>query len=145
MYQTEQFSPTGGLAAVSISSNHWVSGATSRILHDDVTHGYQCLTEDKRDLFYTENVMFMDSKNYVFLTDWEVRTAFHQMVNGQTLSQDLQMCGIRTIKHSPQLKQNWNTTDQTPTIKKRARVLVKNFHVANVIKSFQVGKNSLDI
>jgi len=102
-------------------------------------------TEDERDLFYTENVMFMDSKNYVFLTDWEVRTAFHQMVSGQTLSQDLQMYGIQTIKHPPQLKQNWNTTDQTPTIKKRARVLVKNFHVANVIKSFQVGKNSLDI
>lgn len=89
--------------------------------------------------------MFMDSKNYVFLTDWEVRTAFQQMASGQTLSQDLQMYGIRTIKHSPQQKQNWNKTDQTPTIKKRARVLVKNFHVANVIKSFQVGRNSLDI
>jgi len=89
--------------------------------------------------------MFVDSNNYVLLTDWEVRTAFHQMVSGQTLSQDLQMYGIQTIKHPPQLKQNWNTTDQTPTVKKRARVLVRNFHVVNVIKSFQVGKNSLDI
>jgi len=74
VYQTEQFSPTGGLNAVSISSNHWVislpvktvtvstkcwitspqlSGATSRIMHEEFTHGYHCLTEDERDLFYT--------------------------------------------------------------------------------------------
>jgi hypothetical protein len=61
VYQTEQFSPTGGLNAVSISSDHWVvslpvktvtvppkcwinspqlSGATSKILYEGVTHGY---------------------------------------------------------------------------------------------------------